>query len=162
MTRWLVLLALAAGCGASATTEIVLSVDTDLEVGVALKGVRISVTEPPESPLHGTELFSLPCIAIGSGAGRRAPPLTLGVYREPSATSDRFTAIARGYDDAGCQAASVVAQSATTQFVSGARALLELHLLSACLAAACVGEGRTCRSAADVCVSDEEPARSAD
>ncbi len=141
----------AGGCGASAATEVVVVVRSDLPA-TQLQSVRISATKLDGGALSATAPFS--CVCVGDAQQCKPLPLSLGLVAE-SETNRAFRVVAEGYADGAC-ATPVLSQSATLRFSPGRRLDLELSLLSDCLGVTCPA-GTTCVDRSGECVGDGAP-----
>ena len=121
-------------CGCQALSQIVLDVDTDLEVPTEIDTVRLTI-------VGATQTVGPKDIDLTSG---QAPtfPLTLGLV--PGGALSPVSITVEGLRARGVMTAvSIVAQQVQTEFVEGRSLLLRMLLLSSCTRFVC-GGGQTC------------------
>jgi hypothetical protein len=136
----------ASGCSAGGPlTELVVAVDSDLDVPAELRSVRLRVVGPSgDVALDRTEDLT--------SADAPALPLTLSLTPGSSALEPVVITAT------GMVGASQVERRVETGFVQGERRLVVVHLLRACVGVDCPA-GETC-SVGGVCVDARVPAES--
>lgn len=125
------------GC-APPPTQLVVVVDTDLDVPAEIDGVRITVTRPDAS--RETESLDL--------EDRSALPLTLAVIADGDALGP-IDVVAEGLLDG----ATVLSRAARATLVRGESRMLVMHLVRSCVGRTCVPATLSCSE--DGCVGRE-------
>jgi alpha-tubulin suppressor-like RCC1 family protein len=117
---------LLASCAAD-RTEILVVVDSDLEVPAVIDGVRIDVEPPEGEPVFAT-----------ADLGEQPLPRVLGLVHDGGSLGPLLVT-ATGQKGVG----DVVARTASVSFVEGRTLVLRMWLLADCVGTVC-GEGLTC------------------
>ena len=127
--RWAMGFALACACSTTPRTEVVLVVDSDLDVPAELDRIEVTVTGPDARMEMAMALL---------GDGEPVLPRTLGLVHGGDALGPFQVEVVgtRG-------GLSVVSRSASFAFVRRETRVLTMHLVRSCIGASC-GAGSTC------------------
>jgi hypothetical protein len=118
-------------------TQIIVSVNSNLEIGGEITRVRIEVKETSGSDSSKPESFSL-----GTSSGRTRFPFSFGIQK---GSKSRVTVIATGYGPTSDGEGVVVERKENVRFKDGETLLLKIFLNDRCLDNVC-GSTETCQS----------------
>lgn len=147
------LVALTVSCGPEVLppTEVLVTVDSDLEIGRLLSSLRVTVQSADGA---STSVASVPFVLASAGSeheGRYTLPLT---FRIPKREADAFAIVVQGYGPVGpgSTEVEVVVQKALLHFQAGTTLKTTIFLGSACFRELCdgvPGESLVCYPRAD-------------
>jgi hypothetical protein len=120
-------------------TQIIVSVNSNLEIGDEIARVRIELKEVGGNGNGSTRSFNL-----SNGSGGTRFPFSFGIQK---GSANRVTVIATGFGPIdGGEDGAVIERKENVRFKDGETQLLKLFLNDVCLGNLCEGNSETCQS----------------